>query len=49
MKPYDWCHPACPDPCTCQETIEENIRIGPVSDDTRTEPDTMGQEENPKP
>ncbi len=26
MKPYDWCDPRCPNPCSCEETIRENVR-----------------------
>lgn len=26
MRPYDWCHPGCPNPCLCQETIENKMR-----------------------
>lgn len=26
VKPYDWCNASCPNPCSCQETIEANMR-----------------------
>jgi integrase len=34
MKPYDWCDPRCPNPCSCQKTIEENYRLFPIGDTT---------------
>ena len=47
MKPYDWCHPNCPDPCTCQEIINKNLLRNAAPENARSQVDSTTDPEPP--